>query len=294
MTELRRGKDAIGRLRAIVENCADPIIGYKPDGVITDWNRAATRLYGYSAEEAIGQNISIVVPPSRASELREILNTIAAGQRIQQLETLRQRKDGSLVEVLFSIAPITGQDGTIIGGSSIVHDITTRKKVEEELRRSEERFRLVSHATKDAIWDLDIVSGKTWHSENFWGHFGYPTRDKEPDIAGWKDLIHSEDRDRVWSGYQTALLRRSESYEVEYRIRRADDFYATVLDRAYIVYDETGQPIRAIGAITDLTEHRELEEQFRQAQKMEAVGRLAGGIAHDFNNLLMVITAYTR
>ena len=198
------------------------------------------------------------------------------------------------MDVSFSISPIMGQDGTIIGGSTIVRDITSRKRMEEALRRSEERFRLVAQATKDAIWDLDIRSGGVWRSETFWEKFGYPPRDTEPDIAGWKDLLHPEDRDRVWNGFQTALSRRSDSYEVEYRFRRADDSYAVVLDRAYIVYDETGQPTRAIGAITDLSDRRELEEQFRQAQKMEAVGRLAGGVAHDFNNLLMVISGIHR
>jgi PAS domain S-box-containing protein len=287
-------QSATARLAAIVAGSEDAIIGWGMDGIITDWNQAATRLYGYSAEEVIGQNVSILVPPVRANELIEVLNTVAAGKRIRQIETVRQRKDGGLVDVSFSVAPFTGQDGAVIGGSSITHDITKRKRMEEALRRSEERFRLVANATKDVIWDWDVKSGSTWRSETFWEHFGYPRIDTEPDVAGWKDRLHPEDRDRVWMGFQTALLRQSDSYEVEYRVRRADDSYAVVLDRAHMVYDETGQPTRAIGAITDLSDRRELEEQFRQAQKMEAVGRLAGGVAHDFNNVLLVIATHAE
>ncbi len=290
----RRTQDATARLAAIVEGSEDAIVAYGLDGVITDWNQAATRLFGYSKEEAVGQHISIIEAPSRANEYTEILKTVAAGNRIQRLEGLRRRKDSSLVEVAFTVSPIAGEDEKIVGASSIVRDISSRKRMEEALRRSEERFRLVARATKDVIWDWDVRSGRIWRSETFWEHFGYPPKATEPDSECWKKLLHPEDRDRVWNGFQTALLRLSDSYEVEYRFRRGDDSYAVVLDRAYIVYDETGQPTRAIGAITDLSERRVLEEQFRQAQKMEAVGRLAGGIAHDFNNLLMVITAYTE
>ena len=124
-------QDATARLASIVEGSEDAIFAYRLDGVITDWNQAATRLYGYSAEEAIGHNLSFLVPPSRSDELTEILNTVAAGGRIQQFETVRQRKDGSLIDVSFSVSPITGQDGTIIGGSAIVRDITSRKRMEE-------------------------------------------------------------------------------------------------------------------------------------------------------------------
>jgi two-component system, cell cycle sensor histidine kinase and response regulator CckA len=290
----RRTLDATSRLAAVVEGSEDAIIAYGLHGVITDWNQAATRLFGYSGEEVVGQHVSILAAPSRANEYTEILKAVAAGSRIQRIEGLRRRKGGGLVDVAYTVSPIAGEDGRIIGASSIVRDVSNRKRMEEALRRSEERFRLVAQATKDVIWDWDMGSGRIWRSASFWEHFGYPPKDVEPGFSGWKDLLHPEDRGRVLDSFQTALSRQSSSFENEYRFRRGDGTYAVVLDRGIIVYDETGKPTRAIGAATDLSDRRELEEQFRQAQKMEAVGQLAGGIAHDFNNLLMVISSYTE
>ncbi len=294
MSKLERCEYAAALLAAIVDSCDEAVLAYKLDGILTDWSPGASRLYGYSAEEAIGQSVLITVPPNVQNEKKEILTTVAAGERIRHLETIRRRKDGTLFNVSLSVSPIVGQEGTVIGGSSIAADITSQKQIETKLQQSEERSQLVAQATKDAIWDLDIRSGRVLRSKNFWEHLGYPQRDAEPDIEAWKDLVHPEDRDRVWNGFQTALSRRSDSYEVEYRLRRVDDSYAIVLDRAFIIYNENKQPIRAIGAITDLSDRRALEAQFRQAQKMEAVGRLAGGVAHDFNNILMVIRTYTE
>jgi PAS domain S-box-containing protein len=138
-------------LAAIVESSSDAIIGKTTDGTIVSWNPAAERMYGYAAGEAIGKPISMIVPEERREELREILERIHSGDRIESLETRRLTKDGRVVDVSLTISPIVDDDGTVVGASTIARDIGRRKRREAELRSSEGRVRAMLEASLDAV-----------------------------------------------------------------------------------------------------------------------------------------------
>ena len=126
-------------LAAIVASSEDAIIGKTLEGIITSWNPGAQRLYGYTANEAVGQSMSLIIPPDRPDELPAILARVRQGERVEPYETVRVRKDGSRVDVSVTISPIHDPTGAVIGASAIARDITERKQVEEALRvRSEQ------------------------------------------------------------------------------------------------------------------------------------------------------------
>jgi PAS domain S-box-containing protein len=128
-------------LAALVESSDDAIIGKTLDGIITDWNQGAQRIFGYAPEEAIGQPISMLIPPDRRAEEQEILARIAQDERVEHFETIRRAKDGHLIDVSLSVSPIRDQEGQIVGASKIARDISARKTAEAQRRESDERYR---------------------------------------------------------------------------------------------------------------------------------------------------------
>jgi PAS domain S-box-containing protein len=137
---------AIGLLASIVDSSDDAIISKTLEGVITSWNAGAERLFGYTAKEAIGQHISMIIPRDRLDEETKLLARLSQGDRIDHFDTIRVRKDGATLDISLSISAVRDSAGKIIGVSKIARDITARKRIERELHQSEERFRTLADA----------------------------------------------------------------------------------------------------------------------------------------------------
>jgi PAS domain S-box-containing protein len=151
VTEARRANEARQYLAAIVESSDDAIIGKDLAGRITSWNRGAERLYGYTAQEIVGQPLATLVPPDHFDELPMIMERIKQGEFIEHYETVRMRKDGTRVDVSLTISPIHNADGQIIGASKIARDITARR---EEVRRTNEFLAMLAHELRNPLAPL--------------------------------------------------------------------------------------------------------------------------------------------
>ena len=144
--KILRGERSGALLAAIVDSSDDAIISKNLDGIITSWNKSAERLFGYSSAEAIGQNITIIIPEERRGEEGTILQRLRRGERVDHFETIRIAKNGEPLHISLSISPIRNARGRIIGASKVARDITERRRVEEALRRSEEKYRALAES----------------------------------------------------------------------------------------------------------------------------------------------------
>jgi PAS domain S-box-containing protein len=140
VTDRRQADELARRLADIVENSEDAIIGADLDGLIHSWNPAAERMYGYTAAEACGQSIGLIIPPEREDEERDVVRRIRDGERIPTFDTVRQRKDGSSLSVALTVSPIRDRLGRIVGASKMSRDITDRQRIERELRDVQQRL----------------------------------------------------------------------------------------------------------------------------------------------------------
>jgi PAS domain S-box-containing protein len=268
---------------AVVESSNDSIITVGLDGGITAWNKAAERLFGYSADEAVGRHIDLIVPQRRRDEARDILDRVSRGERLEQFETLRLHKSGSEVNVSLSISPIRSAAGWIVGASKTARDITESKRTQKALDQEIEERQRIFETSQDLILVTDTAGNFVQVSPSSRTILGYEPSEMVGRSA--VEFIHPDDLDNTRSEMRSARRgQQMRNFEARYRHK----------DGRVVDLNWTGtwsEPVRRHFFIgRDLTEKQAAEAQFRQAQKMDAVGQLTGGVAHDFNNILTVIT----
>ena len=277
----RELQETRARLAAIVESSQDAIISKTLEGVIRTWNAGAERLFGYKAEEAIGRPVTLLIPPERLSEEKDILARIGRGERIEHYETVRMAKDGRRLEISLTISPIRDAEDRIIGASKVARDVTERKRAEEALRASELRFRtLTAHAPAGIF--LTDRNGDCLFVNERWCHMT-GLSPEEARGQGWAAALHPDDRERVFhEWYRAAKARRS--FASEYRFCTPRGKVTWVQGNAVELRDETGEIREYIGTVIDITERKEAVEALQEADRRK--DEFLALLAHELRNPL--------
>jgi two-component system cell cycle sensor histidine kinase/response regulator CckA len=277
------------RLAAIVESSDDAIIAATVDGVITDWNQGAERMLGFSRNEIIGKPLSVITPRDLIHEPLESQARSFNGENAVRLESVRKRKDGKLIHVAIVVSPLKDQGGRIIGSSAILRDITERKFMEDAHRRSDASFRSFVENAPYGILRTTPEGRIVQANPALVEMLGYASEQEVLNLRMGTDVYRNpgeREEATMWSRNQDTV----QGIEVVWKHKSGRQF--TIRCSAHVVKDSNGKVEFLEGFVEDISERKALEQQLRQGQKMEAIGRLAGGIAHDFNNLLGVIIGY--
>jgi two-component system, cell cycle sensor histidine kinase and response regulator CckA len=283
ITERKQAQARGEFLATIVDSSEDAILGATLEGLIVSWNPGAERLYGYTAAEMIGQPVNRIVPSEHPDEVSDILARLRRGGHFSHYETVRLAKNGHYIDVAVTISPIIDASGVVIGKSSVARDITERKRAELEQRDTSDRLRALLSSAPIALWAVDSAGIITVSEGMLLRQLGV----KPGELVGRSVFDLYRDSPEIVEFARKALAGE--------RINTTMNIAGAILDTWYSpLLNVNGRPGGTIGVALDVTERHRLEGQFRQAQRMEAVGQLAGGIAHDFNNLLTAILGFAE
>jgi PAS domain S-box-containing protein len=276
------------RVTAIVDNSDDAIIGKDLDGIITSWNPAAIRMFGYRPDEAIGRNITLIVPPARVAEEEAVLRRLRHGEHIDHFETVRRTKDGRFIDVVLTITPLRDANGNVFGASKIARDITERKQTQEALRLSEATALAFIASAAEGILIIDeggrivIANGQI---EKMFGYshnelVGRPMEVLLPERLRERHVSHR-------AGYAAEPHVRPMGRGLDLAGRRRDGTEFPV--EISLSYVRTSHGVRVMAFVTDISERLVRERNVRRSDKLALLGTLAAGIAHELNNPLGII-----
>ncbi len=267
--QLRLLQTCIARINDIVIITeVSPVDGGGPRVVYV--NDAFEERMGYRREVILGKTPRLLRDPETSEESRACVEALARGESVRA-EIMNRSRSGEELWSEANIVPVANVAGRYTHWVAIERDITERRRAVALLQASEARFRMLSRATNDAVWDWDLATGTLWWNEGFEALCGLRRPEVEPTMDAWYARLHPEDREPVESSVRRAIEGGAEGWSCAFRIRGGDDSHAYVLARGHVIRDAAGKAVRMIGGMTDLTERKRVEERLaEQAALLDA------------------------
>lgn len=255
-------------LAAIVQSSEDAIVSKTLEGIVTSWNPGAERLFGYTADEMIGQPIIKILPPERVSEEPVILERIRRGERVEHFYTIRQTKQGRLVDISLTVSPIKDANGRIIGASKIARDVTDVVVARRKLEESEERFRMAMEATQLGTWDFHPLTGELNWSEECRRIYALPPGQKV-DFKIFSEHIYPDDRHYAETEIQKSMDPSGDGhYDISFRIIRFNDKAVRwIRSQGKVHFNSKRQPELFTGTVVDITQQKQSQQALEESEQ---------------------------
>ncbi|SFJ60687.1 PAS domain S-box protein [Planctomicrobium piriforme] len=260
----RAALQQVRRLASIVHSSSDGIVGVELDGMITSWNPAAEQISGWTAAEMVGTSLYRITPDHVTALLRQKLDKIRTGKKVESIETTPLRKDGTQLTISLLVSPVFNEDHEVVGAAIVGRDFTEHYRQHSALQQGEARYRTLVEAISEIVWTTP-ASGEVTDGLPGWCAF---TGQSAEDVNGWGwlEAVHPDDREltqRVWK----SAIAAGGIYKVEHRLRRRDGVYRNMAVRGVPVLAEDGAILEWIGVHTDITEQKEVEHSLRSSEE---------------------------